>query len=229
MSGTNSQAGANASAVRVANQTMPAQTKALPVPVSILTAGDTFGLDLSNTIARGVIDVIQSAFVDNRNSAGALLITSGNSNQGIVIPAGYQAYIPLLTPNPAQFAFTANGGAIDALVFFMNVPMPFGMWPANGVAVPTDTGVAPVSGSVASSLSADSVLLAANPTRRYLFIQATQTDLWLNFLGGVAQVDGVDCFKLVAGQTYETASLATTAEIHYYAVTSGAPITVYQG
>jgi hypothetical protein len=227
MSG-NTGGGLNAHAVVVSNQSMPKQSKALPATVALL-AGVSQTLDLSNPIARGIIDSIQCAFIDNRLSAGGLLIASGNTNQGVFIPAGYQAYVPLLTPNPAQFTFTASGGAVNAAVQFLNVPMPFGMWPASGATVAPSATVAPVSASVPAGVSADSVLMAANTARAFLLIQSIGSDLWLNFLGGVASVNGTDCFKLLAGQTYESTSKVSGAAIHYYAVTAGQPICAYQG
>jgi hypothetical protein len=62
-------------------------------------------IDLSPEIVAGHIDFISGVFVDNRLNVNSLEITTAGNGQSIGIPAGKQAYMPLLVTDSAQLSF----------------------------------------------------------------------------------------------------------------------------
>jgi hypothetical protein len=92
-------------------------------------------------------------------------------------------------------------------------------------------GNTPVDESVTNTVAgASSPLLAANPNRKSLMIQAPQTaDIELNFAGGVAGPNLSGNIALPAGAIYESGITVNQNAINYYCATGGLVITVLEG
>ena len=64
-------------------------------------------------------------------------------------------------------------------------------------------------------------LFAANATRRYLAFQApVGSFIWVNFSGGVAAPNGLDCVYFAAGSLYESAQFVNRGAVTFYTPTS---------
>lgn len=214
--------------IGVSNQSTPASSQAKTLPYLARLAGSSSDtLDLTNQQAQGVIDQIQSVYVDNSGNGAALSITS-TTGQVIICPAESQGWFPVLSSNPPVFQF-ASGGGTDVPLFFTNVPMPVGTWSATASRVSQALPI--VSFSVFSANpSASTELMPFDPDRGYLVIKAPEADdLWINPNGGVAAVDAIDCFKIAAGGVYESLTEAWPGPITYYCATTGAVITAFSG
>ena len=80
----------------------------------------------------------------------------------------------------------------------------------------------PVGGSFISrstSLSAaqNTALFPTNAARRYLAFQVPAgTSVWLNFLGGTASPNGVDCVQFGAGTFYESGGFVPRGLVNVY-------------
>lgn len=87
--------------------------------------------DLSALVANGNIDFISGAFIDNHASVELLTIRAAGSNQAIRVPAGFQAYMPILAPNEPKFIISAAGvPGVIIPIFFYNIPLLPYMWDA---------------------------------------------------------------------------------------------------
>lgn len=216
-------------AVKTSNQAMPAQFLAMAIPVN-LVAGQTDSLDLTNAINTRQIDQVQCMFVDNASSLGALTIVFSASNQRIIIPAFSQAYVPVLSVNDPVLTFTASGLAVSATLQLLNMPMPLQIWP---VLTPLNTsvGTSPVSRSIITAAATSAPLMTANPNRQYMMIKSPLTaDVWINPIGGVASIGGLDCFQILMGPYfYESGSKCFTGLINYFCVTGALNLTALEG
>lgn len=216
-------------AAKISNQFVPCDTLAIPYDV-VLVAGASSSLDLSIPISNGIIDQVQTLFVDNSNSVGALYIQASLTNQVLKIPGLSQGYVPILAPSPPVLTFTAAGGAVAAKLQIMNTPMPIAIWPAASGANQI-TGVDLTSHSLVTVAATSQVLMPANSNRQYLFIKSPLTaDVWINPVGGVAAIGGLDCFQILLGPYfYESAYRVTKGAITYYCVTGALNLTAFEG
>lgn len=212
----------------ISNQTSPFanQAKTLPFLVPLASAA-TAELDLTNPQTQGVIDQIQSVYIDNSDNTSEFSITT-NNGQNVTCPASTQGWFPLLSANPPVFQF-ASLGAVDVPIFFCNVPMPLGTWLTDrsrvSQALPL-TSFSVVSDAVAGSYQ----LMPADAFRGYVVIKAPETeDLWINPVGGTASVGGLDCFKIAMGGTYESLTEAWPGQINYRSNGTAVNITAFSG
>ncbi len=74
------------------------------------------------------------------------------------------------------------------------------------------------------------VVLPANPSRKYLFIQCVTdgVDIWVNMFGGSAEVNGLGSFLLSAGQTYESGTYVSATAVSIYSG-AAADVTIAEG
>ncbi len=81
--------------------------------------------DLVLPIQNGVIESIQTMFVDNSTNPNALTINVGEKGQTIVFPPRSQGYVPILfNDQDGTFTFsTTQGVGVVVNVFFANVPI----------------------------------------------------------------------------------------------------------
>jgi hypothetical protein len=220
---------ANLRAIPVSNQSIPKQgsvVKTFPFSAQFTGSVVSIDLDLTNAVAKGIIDNIQCVYVDNLANPAPISISSTITHASISIPAYTQAWAPILVANPPQFTF-ASTGATTVNIFFMNVPMPFGtISGANDDRTPT---VLTSRSTVTPGTATSTVLMAANPMRKYALIKAPEAgDLWINPLGGVAGVNLTNCIKIPAGIPYETGDSPWTGAITYYSAATTAVLTAFE-
>lgn len=110
------------------NATVPAEgPKALRFNIDF-TAIQTVEVDLTYALQnQKQIQYVQTVYVDNLDNTAPIIFEHPGSLQRIAIPAGYQAYLPILSPNPPKFVFQ-SAGAVVVRVFFLNIPIPPSMW-----------------------------------------------------------------------------------------------------
>lgn len=216
-------------AAKIFNQDIPCDVLAMPFDIALVSGGTT-QVDLTIPTTNGIIPTIQTIFVDNSASSGTLTIQASQTNQVLQVPPLSQAYLPILAPNPPLLTFGAIGGAIAAHIQLMNVPMPIGVWntvsPASG-----STSVTLISRSLVTAAAASSPLMAANANRQYVLIKAPElADLWINPIGGVAAVDGIDCVKILkSGFIYESGFKVWNSAITYFCVTGALNLSAFEG
>src|SRR5215471_13121965 len=115
----------------ISNQSQPAGNVAKTLPfTATLSSATPITLDLQNSQFRGIIDQVQSVFVDNADNPSSLSITT-TTGQRVVCPPNSQAWLPLLSSNPPLFVFASSGG-VDVTVFLCNIPMPVDVWATAG-------------------------------------------------------------------------------------------------
>lgn len=173
---------------------------------------------------QGIIQGIQSVFVDNSQNASAVTITFGVTQQRLVIPANSQLTAPVFAVD--QLSFTATSvGAVIVPVTFLNVPMPFASWGSvtvNSTLVPTTGVYTDRSGSIAVGNTSQQAM-AANGARKRLIIQnpATETEvLYVNFTAAANSATKIS-LELVPGGSYDSAfGPVTTEAVNVVAVTA---------
>jgi hypothetical protein len=130
-------AGSNAfQAVPVFNATIPKEgPKSLPVTCDFSVVG-TYDIDLTLIQSQQRMSVVQSVFVDNTLNGQKTTITINGNSQTLVIPAGGQAYLPLLAAKPTIITVASTGGVVVPMIF-LNVPVPACVWDTTGSSSPT--------------------------------------------------------------------------------------------
>jgi hypothetical protein len=130
-------AGSNAfQAVPVFNATIPKEgPKSLPVTCDFSVVG-TYDIDLTLIQSQQRMSVVQSVFVDNTLNGQKTTVTINGNSQTLVIPAGGQAYLPLLAAKPTIITVASTGGVVVPMIF-LNVPVPACVWDTTGSSSPT--------------------------------------------------------------------------------------------
>lgn len=101
------------------------------VPLSLpFNTGTAFTIDLTLQQIRKYVSIIQCLFIDNSGNAAPLSLFVSVVNQNLICPPNSQMYVPILVPTNAILTATCTGG-VAATVDLINVPLPFGIWPAN--------------------------------------------------------------------------------------------------
>ncbi len=98
----------------------------------------------------------------------------------------------------------------------------------SGVTASPVTGL-PTSRSVTLVAAQSTVLFPANASRHYLAFQAPAgTSVWINFVGGAAAPNGVDCAQIGAGTLYESGQFVTRGSVTIYSPIA-ASISAWEG
>jgi hypothetical protein len=118
--------------------------RAICVPLDF-SAEASYSITLAGLINARYIDGVQSVFADNSGNAAPLVITT-QQGQNLIVPAGCQAYLPLITTVPPDIQFASSGGVL-VTVQLLNVPMPAAVWSV----VASSGGTVDVVGTVAIS------------------------------------------------------------------------------
>jgi hypothetical protein len=140
--------------VQASNQKMPLGNRVLALAFNVtVSPGSPYTLDITNNMATGQIDQIQSAYIDNTGGTTDFLLVNAYSRMSISVPPGMQGWFPIIAGYPPQQFLCSGDGTIP--VFLANVPMPVGCWGPSQVTV---SGTVAVSGTVSVL---DSQVLAA--------------------------------------------------------------------
>lgn len=250
-------AGPNANPIYVTNGGMPANGKVSAVPYSLnFSTSPSYYVDFTISQWQGAITNIQSVYIDNSGNSGLVTFQDNLSGQSISVPAGAQAYLPLIVPNPPTLTISSPAGNSIVNMIFFNVPFPLDVWFPNGssatvvngamqtvdvniaaIAAGTKTAtIAPYAPTLVSHSTttpvtpASTLLMNANLNRRYLLVQApTTADLWINPTGGTASVGGADCVRIPSGAMYENSFGIWTNQINYYCASGSLEITAFEG
>jgi hypothetical protein len=218
-------------AVQVYNQMMPNGNiiKTIPQQPQLL-ANIPFEIDLTNAQSRGVIDQIQSAWIDNSAGTGSLTLNTGVANQAVIVPPGWQGWYPLLVSNPPVITLIASANATPKIQL-CNVPMPAASWPAVG----NPASATFIDWSVAATIGAAiTLLIPANPARRYLYIEpAPGVHLYIGINGlPVAVPPSIGWLELNGAidpsARYESGAIVSNAAIYYYDGAGGNQLTAYE-
>lgn len=179
--------------------------KALPVDFDFTTLG-TFAFDLMLENSEGVIQFVQSVYVDNSDNPGALTMRFAQTGQRLVIPANSQGQYPVICPDQTQVTMSSpvNASAVGRIIL-MNVPMPYTQWGPVTVNVPA-VNITPVvasnfSGTIAAG-GVSQVAIPANAARLGFTIQNASNGaeiLLIDF--GTAAAPG-SAIELLPGQIF---------------------------
>lgn len=160
--------------------------KGLPVDLNF-TVNATLDFDLMLENAQGVIQYVQSMWVDNSTNPNALTFNFGTTSQRVTIPAFASGVWPVITSDQLRVRISSTVGATSlAQVIFLNVPMPLTQsGPINVTAgpVPASVVVANISGTITTG-GVSQLLHAASPLIRNFVLQAPSTNtesLWYNY------------------------------------------------
>ena len=181
---------------------------------------------------------------DGTNRASAVTIHCLNSS-GIATPCG-SAASPMVVNNPtganlvnqsaqvvseASMATAAGNtgdvpysGGAGTIVSVMK-----GLWSIMNSGIPAvPVGGAPLSRSSTLVAQTSTAIFPANANRRYFAFQAPQsTGVWVNFLGGSAIPNGVDCAYFPAGAFYESGQWVNRGAITMYS-SVGAAVSAWE-
>lgn len=106
--------------------------------------GATFNLDLGQAQQVGNFDCLQTLYIDNADNTNELTVLMGLTLQRVIIPAGAQAYMPILQPNPPVLQITTNGAPIINIQL-LNFFVPPMVWSPAGITVIDSTLAAVIS------------------------------------------------------------------------------------
>lgn len=172
--------------------------KMVPVPTDF-TLNDSYEVDLSNFVQMGRISMVQSIYVDNADGAVAITILVELGSQRLIVPAGEQAYLPILVPNPIKLTISSPGGASSAVVFLINFPIPPELWGAGSAAAQTISPEWTAVSVNADTLVPDSVIdMRPYMTGNWTFFNQGPGDVTLE-LKGANRPDLLDEVNLFSG------------------------------
>ncbi len=219
--------------------------KAIHVTIDF-SLGSSFNLDLTQVQSQGAMDSVQTLFIDNSESANALTILTGVLIQEIIIPAGAQAYMPILQTNPPVMKFTIGGGTPLVDIHVLNFFVPPYMWLATGGTAVTDltlaaiitngaanvnaqpstvTGVVDISGTITAG-GTPQTLMALDTARKKWIISnpSTATEI-LQFSFG----SSTNYINLPPGTTWvEDSNAVAGDQVNIVAATTGHAFTAYR-
>lgn len=85
-------------------------------------------LDTTQIISQGLLEYVQTLYIDNKDNPGALTMNIELINQRIIIPAGRQGYWNILGPNPPVFDFSVPAAFGKVYLQLINVPIQPANW-----------------------------------------------------------------------------------------------------
>jgi hypothetical protein len=120
---------AGLSAQSITNQSFPIGCDGKIVTyVAQLASAATDTLDLRNFIQNGQFTTPQAVLIDNIANTADVSLTLQITNVKITMRAGRQGWIPIpVIPGTEVFTFASSGG-VNVPFFFVNIPMPLGVW-----------------------------------------------------------------------------------------------------
>lgn len=183
---------------------------------------------------------------DGKSRAAAVTVHCA-TGPGTAVACGTQAQ-PLVVTAPPGAATSANQGAeistqqgISQALGTQNDPI-YTNGPGSMVSLlkavesaliggvqSVPVGGQPISRSVTVGSASSAYLFQSNPTRHYLAFQAPQTSfIWVNFLGGTAAPNALNCVYFAAGSFYESGQYVTHGAVSIYSPVA-ANISAWEG
>lgn len=101
----------------------------IPYSVDFSSLPSPQNIDLSSTQLKNQLGTIKAIFVDNSDNDASVTITMNTTLQQIIIPGGFQGYVPVANAN-SQFQVETAGDAIVG-IDFLNVDVEPCVWSAN--------------------------------------------------------------------------------------------------
>lgn len=145
-----------------------------------------------------IIEWVQTIYVDNSQSGDPLIITCTQTQQTVTIPAGYQAYLPVLSNEPVFSMTSASGLLID--VHFLTAAYPAAIWS-------TSSGASSEEYKQVAASQTGSILGTVGAVGDYisglLIIPATTSP------GAVSILDGATSIPLFTGGATSTSNLVS--------------------
>lgn len=114
-------------------------------------AGVSVGINLTYEQQSERLEFVQSIYVDNSTNTASLTATFKGTGQTISVPAGYQAYLPVLATADNMKCDFSTSGTPKIPVWFLSCPMAPAQWPSSLSASATaSTSAANSSGGTAT-------------------------------------------------------------------------------
>jgi hypothetical protein len=184
----------------------------------------------------------QAGYFDNTQGTQPLVVTVQGLGFTFSIPAGSLQAVNF--PSPANITLNVTGAG-PVTIYWLDYPVL--VQPPNGAAssvtvanspLPVSvvagsvqiTGDNPTDKSVTDTVAAtSSPLIAANPVRSSIEVQAPQTTgIWINKAGGVAGPNLTGCIFLPAGAIYESGVVVNRNAWTYWCSTAGLVIPILE-
>ena len=159
-------------------------SQGVPLSIDFSSVASPQNLDLSAAQLKNQFGAIKTVFVDNSNNTASVSILNAVTRQNLIIPAGYQAYLPVAS-SVSQFQVSTSGGVAVGFVF-LNVDVEPCMWNAE----PSTTVIGSIlfAGSAGIDHSANAVTypptgyskiisIAANTSRAAIGVTNESADL----------------------------------------------------
>ncbi len=105
-----------------------ADPAAVPYSIDFSSLPSPQNIDLSTTQFKNTIGDVRTLYIDNSDNNATVTVLNAVTRQEMEIPAGYQAYMPVVSSTP-QFQISTAGAAIVGFDF-LNVQIPPFMWNA---------------------------------------------------------------------------------------------------
>jgi len=145
--------------VQIGNSYIPPEgPKALPLALDF-TINTAFQIQVSDLFSKGPgkpgFSVLQGFYADNSQSAAQLTVVISGTGQTLIVPAGSEGYIPMLSPSGGTIIFSSLGGN-KLNIDLYNVPMPAILWNASATSFSFVSG-----GAAAGALKTSDIILDA--------------------------------------------------------------------
>lgn len=101
----------------------------VPYSIDFSALASPQNIDLSVAQLKNQLGKVKTMFVDNSNDTTSVTITMAVTRQQIVVPGGFQGYIPVASAVD-QFQISSSGTSLIGFCFF-NVDIPPALWSAN--------------------------------------------------------------------------------------------------
>jgi hypothetical protein len=88
--------------------------------------------NLAQILTQSLISLIQGYFIDNSGNASAVTIQALATQQAVVLPPGYQGFIPAFVGLSDTLVISSASSNV-AHVYLYNMAMPLGVWPTTQV------------------------------------------------------------------------------------------------
>jgi hypothetical protein len=145
-----------------------------------------------------------------------LVVTGGSGSAGSATATNQQSQIAAEQSSatalgtPADTPYSGGAGSVTAVLK--------GLWGVLGGGVPAiPTGGVPTSRSLSLAAQQSTTIFPVNAGRHYLALQVPQGSyLWVNFLGGVAAPNAIDCAYFAAGTFYESGQYVNRGAVTVY-------------